>query len=112
MQSCGFKNPHPCGVDAEEWHNTRRMRAVEGSGYRKNGLTRLVHIVIVQIRSGIWRTTRKEKPAMAFHRGNGSKTTFQREAGLWKAYAYAEHLFGPGLLAFTPHLDESTLTRS
>ncbi|MBH9537063.1 plasmid recombination protein [Novosphingopyxis sp. YJ-S2-01] len=105
-------------LDAVEWHNTRQIpaRTVEGAPipdewnsmtgrYRdradkilkETGATHeqgkvLAVEVLVTASPEWWATASKDQ---------------MRD--WWKAqYEYAEHLFGPGLLAFTPHLDEST----
>ena len=105
-------------LDAVEWHNTRRgpARVVEGLGLPEEWVDRqgayrdradaileeagathdegkiLAVEVLVTASPEWWDTATKEQT---------------RE--WWLAqYAYAKHLFGPGLLAFTPHLDEST----
>tara|TARA_Y100001933_G_scaffold76270_1_gene77587 strand:- start:399 stop:2684 length:2286 start_codon:yes stop_codon:yes gene_type:complete len=105
-------------LDAVEWHNTRQIPAgiVEGlelpeewtvltGSYRDRadkilkdtGATheqgKVLAVEVLLTASPEWWTTASKEMKRAW----------------WKAqYAYAEHLFGPGLLAFTPHLDEST----
>jgi hypothetical protein len=105
-------------LDAVEWHNTRRgpARVVEGLGlpdewvdregaYRDRaddilkevGAThdegKILAVEVLVAASPEWWTTATEEQMREW----------------WRAqYAYAKHLFGPGLLAFTPHLDEST----
>lgn len=105
-------------LDAVEWHNTRQIPAgiVEGLGlpeewtdltgsYRDRadkilkdtGATheqgKVLAVEVLLTASPEWWTTASD----------------EMKRDWWMAqYAYAEHLFGPGLLAFTPHLDEST----
>lgn len=105
-------------LDAVEWHNTRQIpaRTVEGmeapedwtglaGRYRDRadkifmdtGATedegKILAVEVLVTASPDWWATAADD----------LKTEW------WKAqYAYAEHVFGPGLLAFTPHLDEST----
>ena len=105
-------------LDAVEWHNTRQIPAgiVEGldlpeewtehtGSYRDRadkilkdtGATHeqgkvLAVEVLLTASPEWWATASKEM-----------------KRDWWEAqYTYAKHLFGPGLLAFTPHLDEST----
>jgi hypothetical protein len=105
-------------LDAVEWHNTRRgpARVVEGLGLPDEWVDRkgayrdraddilkevgaahdegkILAVEVLVAASPEWWTTATE----------------EQKREWWLAqYAYAKHLFGPGLLAFTPHLDEST----
>lgn len=105
-------------LDAVEWHNTRQIptRTVEGLSlpeewtemtgrYRDRAdkilketgatyeETKILAVEVLVTASPEWWT----------------KASDDQKQEWWKAqYAYAKHVFGPGLLAFTPHLDEST----
>lgn len=105
-------------LDAVEWHNTRKgpARVVPGLGmpedwsgrkgpYRDRaddilhelGAThdrgKILAVEVLVSTSPEWWVT----------------ATGEQKRQWWEAqYAYAEHTFGPGLVAFTPHLDEST----
>ncbi|MEL7684465.1 plasmid recombination protein [Citromicrobium bathyomarinum] len=105
-------------LDKVEWHNTRKIpaRTAEGAPmpedwiemtgpYRDRadkiledtGATHdegkiLAVEVLVTTSPGWWVEASEE----------------QKQAWFEAQYAYAKHIFGPGLLAFTPHLDEST----
>lgn len=105
-------------LDAVEWHNTRKgpARVVEGLGLPEEWVDRkgayrdradaileevgathdegkILAVEVLVTASPEWWTTATE----------------EQKREWWLAqYAYAKHLFGPGLLAFTPHLDEST----
>lgn len=105
-------------LDAVEWHNTRKgpARVVEGLGLPDEWVDRkgayrdradaileevgaaheegkILAVEVLVATSPEWWTT----------------ATREQKRDWWLAqYAYAKHLFGPGLLAFTPHLDEST----
>lgn len=105
-------------LDAVEWHNTRRgpARVVEGLGLPEEWVDRkgayrdraddilkevgathdegkILAVEVLVAASPEWWTT----------------ATKEQKREWWLAqYAYAKHLFGPGLLAFTPHLDESS----
>lgn len=105
-------------LDAVEWHNTRKgsARVVSGLGmpddwsgrkgsYRDRaddilhelGAThdrgKILAVEVLVSTSPEWWVT----------------ATGEQKRQWWEAqYAYAKHTFGPGLVAFTPHLDEST----
>lgn len=105
-------------LDAVEWHNTRQIPTgtVEGIAlpeewtgmtgpYRERadkiledtGATheegKILAVEVLVTTSPEWWVDASEK---------------QKRSWFEAQYAYAEHVFGPGLLAFTPHLDEST----
>ena len=105
-------------LDAVEWHNTRKgpARVVPGLGmpedwsgrqgsYRDRaddilhelGAThdrgKILAVEVLVSTSPEWWVT----------------ASGEQKRQWWEAqYAYAKHTFGPGLVAFTPHLDEST----
>lgn len=105
-------------LDAVEWHNTRQIPAgtVEGIGLPEEwtSLTGSYRDRADKILEATGATHEQGKvlavevlvTASPEWWANASEET---KRGWWMAqYEYAEHLFGPGLLAFTPHLDEST----
>ena len=105
-------------LDAVEWHNTRQIpaRTVEGvaaprewterTGRYRDRADAILHETGATDEEGkilaveMLLTTSPEWWTIA---------TDEQKREWWKIqYEYAEHVFGPGLLAFTPHLDEST----
>ncbi len=105
-------------LDAVEWHNTRKgpARVVEGLGLpeewvdRKGSYRNRADAILEEVGA-----THDEGKILAVEVMVSTSpewwdtATDEQKREWWLAqYAYAKHLFGPGLLAFTPHLDESS----
>lgn len=105
-------------LDAVEWHNTRKgpARVVEGLGLpeewvdRKGSYRDRADAILEEVGA-----THEEGKILAVEVMVSTSpewwdtATDEQKREWWLAqYAYAKHLFGPGLLAFTPHLDESS----
>ena len=105
-------------LDAVEWHNTRQgsARVVEDMGTPDEWVSRegayrdRADAILAEVgaRHEPGKVLAVEVLLSASPEWWNAATNEQKREWWEQQYAYAEHLFGPGLLAFTPHLDEST----